>query len=467
MIEILEISNNVLFLYYFLSNLIYLALLILALASSAAHQRRLSSIRLEKLKDSPFVPPIAVLVPAHNEEQSIVESVRALLALDYPELEIIVINDGSKDATLERLEEAFQLMPTDIAHVRSVECQPVRGVYMTPSEPRLLVVDKESRGSKADAVNAGLNIASSQYVCVVDADAILERDALLRIMAPVITSHKKVVAAGGIVRAINGCRVRDGRLAQVKLPRRGIEALQVVEYLRAFLIGREGWAYFNMLVIISGAFGVFQRDLLRQIGGYRASAIGEDLDVVVRMHRYLLERKEEYHISFVPDPVCWTEVPSDARSLGRQRARWQKGLMDVLWGSRDMVLNPRYGRIGMFALPYQWVFEFLAPWVEIIGYSTIVLAWLLGVLNREFFVLFLLFGYGFATMISIGSVLQEELTYKRYQDWKDVLRLIAWCFLEHFPYRQLQMWWRVKGTVQYLRGDVVWEPLRRAGFQKT
>jgi cellulose synthase/poly-beta-1,6-N-acetylglucosamine synthase-like glycosyltransferase len=466
-IEILEISNNVLFLYYFLSNLIYLALLILALASSAAHQRRLSSIRLEKLKDSPFVPPIAVLVPAHNEEQSIVESVRALLALDYPELEIIVINDGSKDATLERLEEAFQLMPTDIAHVRSVECQPVRGVYMTPSEPRLLVVDKESRGSKADAVNAGLNIASSQYVCVVDADAILERDALLRIMAPVITSHKKVVAAGGIVRAINGCRVRDGRLAQVKLPRRGIEALQVVEYLRAFLIGREGWAYFNMLVIISGAFGVFQRDLLRQIGGYRASAIGEDLDVVVRMHRYLLERKEEYHISFVPDPVCWTEVPSDARSLGRQRARWQKGLMDVLWGSRDMVLNPRYGRIGMFALPYQWVFEFLAPWVEIIGYSTIVLAWLLGVLNREFFVLFLLFGYGFATMISIGSVLQEELTYKRYQDWKDVLRLIAWCFLEHFPYRQLQMWWRVKGTVQYLRGDVVWEPLRRAGFQKT
>jgi cellulose synthase/poly-beta-1,6-N-acetylglucosamine synthase-like glycosyltransferase len=466
-IEILEISNNVLFLYYFLSNLIYLALLILALASSAAHQRRLSSIRLEKLKDSPFVPPIAVLVPAHNEEQSIVESVRALLALDYPELEIIVINDGSKDATLERLEEAFQLMPTDIAHVRSVECQPVRGVYMTPSEPRLLVVDKESRGSKADAVNAGLNIASSQYVCVVDADAILERDALLRIMAPVITSHKKVVAAGGIVRAINGCRVRDGRLAQVMLPRRGIEALQVVEYLRAFLIGREGWAYFNMLVIISGAFGVFQRDLLRQIGGYRASAIGEDLDVVVRMHRYLLERKEEYHISFVPDPVCWTEVPSDARSLGRQRARWQKGLMDVLWGSRDMVLNPRYGRIGMFALPYQWVFEFLAPWVEIIGYSTMVLAWLLGVLNREFLVLFLLFGYGFATMISIGSVLQEELTYKRYQDWKDVLRLIAWCFLEHFPYRQLQMWWRVKGTVQYLRGDVVWEPLRRAGFQKT
>jgi len=466
-IWLLDLSNNTLFLYYFLSNLAYLVLLILALFSNAAHQRRLASIRLEKVKESPFVPPISVLVPAHNEEQTIVEAVDSLLALDYPELEIIVVNDGSKDGTLARMEEAYSLVPTDMVYVQAVECKPVRGLYMSAKEPRLLVVDKEPGGSKADATNAALNAASGQYVCVVDADAILERDALLRIMGPVLTGHKKVVAAGGIVRAINGCRVEGGKLAQVKLPRRGIEILQVVEYLRAFLIGREGWALFNMLVIISGAFGVFQRDLLRKIGGYRPAAIGEDLDLVVRMHRYLLEHKQEYHISFIPDPVCWTEVPSDVKSLGSQRARWQKGLMDVLWKNRDMLFNPRYGRIGMFALPYQWIFEFAAPWIELIGYSTIFLSWALGVLNWDFFVLFLLFGYGFATMISIGSVLQEELTYRRYTDWRDVLRLIAWCFLEHFPYRPLQMWWRLKGTIQYMRGDVVWQPLRRTGFQKT
>ncbi len=467
MIEFLTISNNILFLYYLFSNLAYLTLLILAVVSSAAHQRRLGSIRLEKMKDSPFVPPIAVLVPAHNEEQTIVESVQSLLALDYPELEIIVVNDGSKDQTLAKLEKAYRLVPTDMVYVQSVECKPVRGLYMSPLEPRLLVVDKEPGGSKADAINAALNVASAQFVCVVDADAILERDALLRIMAPVMTDHKKVIAAGGIVRAINGCKVDGGRLTQVKLPRKGIEILQVVEYLRAFLIGREGWAYFNMLVIISGAFGVFQRDLLRKVGGYRPSAIGEDLDLVVRMHRYLLENKQEYHISFIPDPVCWTEVPSDRKSLGSQRARWQKGLMDVLWKNRDMTFNPRYGRIGMFALPYQWIFEFAAPWIEIVGYSTMFLAWVLGVLNRDFFLLFLLFGYGFATMISIGSVLQEEITFRRYTDWRDALRLIAWCFLEHFPYRQLQMWWRLKGTVQYLRGDVVWQPQHRTGFQKS
>ncbi len=467
MLEFLRISNNTLFVYYLLSNMFYLALLIFAIISSAQHQRRLGSIRLEKLKSSPFVPPIALIVPAHNEEGLIGESVRSLLALDYPELEVIVVNDGSRDGTLEELTREFRLLETDIVYVAEVQTAPVRGVYMSQADPRLLVVDKEAGGSKADAVNAGLNIAASQYVCVVDADAILEPDALLRIMAPVLTDSRPVVAAGGIIRAINGCKVRDGKLSEVRLPKGRLEVMQVIEYLRAFLIGREGWAYFNLLVIISGAFGIFQRDLVRKVGGYRASAIGEDLDLVVRMHRHQLDNKKDYHISFVPDPVCWTEVPADLNSLGKQRARWQKGLMDVLWPNRDMLLNPRYGRIGMIALPYQWIFEFMAPIIEVVGYTTMFLAAVLGVLNREFFLQFLLFGYAFATLISIGAVLQEEITYRRYTDWRDVARMIAYCFLEHFPYRQLQMWWRLKGTWQYLRGDVKWDPLKRVGFQKT
>ncbi len=467
MFEFLQISNNVLFVYYFLSNLIYLGLLILAIASSAAHQRRLGSIRLERVKQSPFAPPVAVLVPAHNEEGTIAAAVRSLLALDYPDFEVIVANDGSTDGTLEALIREFKLVETDLLYIPQVECKPVKAVYMSAIEPRLLVVDKEAGGSKADASNAALNIASSQYVCVVDADGVLEADSLLRVMAPVMTDARPVVAAGGIVRAINGCRVEEGKLTEVRLGRRPIEVIQVIEYLRAFLIGREGWAYFNMLAIISGAFGVFERNLLLKIGGYRPRAIGEDLDLVVRLHRHLLEQKRPYHISFVPDPVCWTEVPSDLRSLGRQRARWQKALLEVLWGNRDMLLNPRYGRIGMIVLPYQWLFELLAPWIEIVGYATMAVAALLGVLSKEFFLQFLLFGYLFATLISVGSVLQEEITYRRYNNWRDVARLIAYCFLEHFPYRQLHMWWRVKGTIQYLRGDVKWEPLKRVGFQKS
>jgi cellulose synthase/poly-beta-1,6-N-acetylglucosamine synthase-like glycosyltransferase len=411
------------------------------------------------------VPPIAVIAPAHNEEKSIRVAVRNLLDLDYPELEIIVVNDGSQDRTLEEMKEEFELRKVHALYVPQVPSAPVRGLYRSNLDRRLLVIDKEAGGSKADAVNAGVNAALSPYLCVVDADSVLEKDALLRIMLPVLEDPKRVVCVGGIVRVLNGSEIEGGMLRRVRLPRKSIEVIQVIEYLRAFLIGREAWAQANMLMIISGAFGVFRTDLVRNVGGYRSSAIGEDFDLVARLHRHLRDKEADYRIQFVPDPVCWTEVPSDLRSLGRQRARWQKGLFDVLWPNRDMLFRPRYGRIGWIALPYLWIFEFFAPVIELGGLLTIAAAACLGVLSREFFLQFLLFGYAFATVISIGSVLQEELTYKRYNDWRDVARLISYCFLEHFPYRQMHMVWRLQGIWQYMRGDVVWRPMKRQGLQ--
>lgn len=465
LLRFIVLSNITLFLYYLASNLIYLALLIVALVASLRHRRRLASIRLERMRTSPLAPPITVLAPAHNEEKSIVESARGLLALDYPELELIVINDGSKDRTLDVLREHFQLRPANVLYLPELPSAPVRGVYVSQNEPRLLVVDKEPGGNKADAVNAGLNAATKPYVCVVDADSILERDSLLRIMVPILADPRRVVAAGGIVRVLNGSRVRDGQLTEVRLPKGWLEILQVIEYLRAFLIGREAWAAGNMLNIISGAFGIFRRDLVRAVGGYRTNAIGEDFDLVTRLHRYLLEQKMDYRISFVPDPVCWTEVPSDLRSLARQRARWHKGLLDVLWPNRDMLFRRAYGRLGSIGLPYMWIFELFAPVVELVGYTTIILAAVLGVLSREFFFQFLIYGYAFGTMISIGAVLQEEITYKRYNDWRDVVRLVFYCFLEHFPYRQMYLVWRLQGFWQYFRKDFTWRPMKRIGFQ--
>jgi cellulose synthase/poly-beta-1,6-N-acetylglucosamine synthase-like glycosyltransferase len=404
-------------------------------------------------------------MPAHNEEQSIRMAVRNALDLDYPELEVIVINDGSQDRTLQELQSEFRLRRVNAVYVSQVPSAPVRALYRSDADPRLLVVDKDPGGSKADAVNAGLNAAMSPYVCVVDADSILERDALLRIMVPVLADPEHVVAVGGIVRVINGSEIADGRLRRVRLPRKGFEVIQVVEYLRAFLMGREAWAQANMLMIISGAFGLFRTNLVRAVGGYRPEAIGEDIDLVVRLHRRLLEKGAEYRISFVPDPVCWTEVPSDLRSLGRQRARWQKGLLDVLRRNDDMLFRFRYGRVGWLALPYLWLFEFFAPVIELGGIGTIVLAACTGALSLGFLLQFLIFGYVFATVISIGCVLQEEITYRRYNDWQDVLRLVSYCFLEHFPYRQLHMIWRLQGAWQYMRGDVAWRPLKRQGLE--
>ncbi len=464
MIRFLDISNHALFWYYLASNLAYLTMLLVALRTSFAHQRRLESHRLNWLKETPLSPPITVIAPAHNEESSIRVAVRNLLQLDYPELQVIVVNDGSADRTLEEMREEFHLRLVRAVYVPQVKCAPVRGLYRSDVDTRLLVIDKEPGGSKADAVNAGLNAATSPYVCVVDADSILENDALLRIMVPILEDPKRVVAVGGIIRVLNGSEIAGGRLRRVRLPRKSIEVIQVIEYLRAFLIGREAWGQGNMLMIISGAFGVFRTDLVRAIGGYRANSIGEDFDLVARLHRHLRQLGADYYMQFVPDPMCWTEVPSDLRSLGRQRARWHKGLLDVLWPNRDMLFAPRYGRIGFFALPYLWLFELLAPIIEIGGIATIVIAACLGALSQEFFLQFLLFGYAFATMISIGSVLQEEITYKRYNDWQDVARLLSYCFLEHFPYRQLHMIWRLQGLWQYLRGDNVWRPLTRKGL---
>jgi cellulose synthase/poly-beta-1,6-N-acetylglucosamine synthase-like glycosyltransferase len=466
-IHLLEFANYTLFFYYLAGNLAYLTCLLVAMKTSMAHQRRVESHRLHWITESPLAPPITVLVPAHNEEKSIRVAVRNLLQMDYPELEIIVINDGSQDGTLRELQDEFSLRPVNIVYVQEVLSAKVRGMYRSDMDPRLLVVDKEAGGNKADAVNAGLNAASSPYVCIVDSDSVLERDALLRIMIPVLADPKRVVGVGGIIRVLNGSEIKDGQPMGVRLPRKGIEVIQVIEYLRAFLIGREAWGQGNMMMIISGAFGLFRTDLVRAVGGYRSKAIGEDFDLVARLHRHLLEQRVEYNIQFVPDPVCWTEVPSDLRSLGRQRARWQKGLLDTLLRNGDMLFRSRYGRIGWLALPYLWVFELFAPAIEIGGIITIVLAAALGALSREFFVQFMIFGYAFATVISLGSVLQEELTYKRYNDWRDVVRLVSFCFLEHFPYRQLHMMWRLQGLWEFIRGDMSWKPLERKGLPST
>jgi len=466
MIQFLDVTNHILFYYYVVCNLTYLTMLILALKMSAAHQRRLESIKLNWIKGSPLAPPITILVPAHNEEKSICVALKNLLDLDYPELEVIAVNDGSVDGTLAEMQREFLLRPVRAVYIPQAVSAAVRGLYRSDADSRLLVVDKDSGGSKADAVNAGLNAATSPYVCVVDADSVLERDALLRIMVPVLADPKRVVGVGGIVRVLNGCEIEAGRVRRVRLPRKSIEVIQVVEYLRAFLIGREAWASANMLMIVSGAFGLFRTDAVRAVGGYRSQAIGEDFDLVARLHRHLREEGKDYQIQFVADPVCWTEVPSDLRSLGRQRARWQKGLLDVLWPNTDMLFRPRYGRVGSLALPYLWLFELVAPLIEMLGIVTIALAAWLGVLSREFFVQFMIFGYAFATVISIGSVLQEELTYKRYNDWKDVARLVSYCFLEHFPYRQMHMIWRLQGLWQYLRGDMAWRPLERKGLSE-
>jgi cellulose synthase/poly-beta-1,6-N-acetylglucosamine synthase-like glycosyltransferase len=412
---------------------------------------------------SPLTPGISLLLPAYNEETGIVESIRSLLALRYPKLELIVVDDGSSDATLDRLREAFALVPVRKALRQGVETQPVLATYVSRRHPELVVLEKQN-GGKADALNAGVNVARHDYVCAIDADALLEEEALLQVAQPILDDPELVAATGGIVRIANGCVVDHGRVVEVRLPRSRLATVQVVEYLRAFLIGRVGWSRMNSLLIISGAFGLFRRSVVEAVGGWWTSTVGEDMELVVRIHRYLRERGEDYRIAFVPDPVCWTEAPEDFRTLGRQRRRWQRGLAETAWRHKRVFANPRYGVLGVLAFPYFVVFELLGPVIEIVGPVLTIVFWATGRLSTLFLVTLLVVSVLLGTLLSVAALALEEFSFRRHPRTSEVARLVAYAVVENFGYRQLNDVWRGLAFLDLARRRKAWGAQRRRGI---
>jgi cellulose synthase/poly-beta-1,6-N-acetylglucosamine synthase-like glycosyltransferase len=451
--------------YFLVLNLLYVWFTAVAWRSIAAHLRAARYAPLDEIFASPLAPGISVLVPAYNEEAGIVESVRSLLDLRYPVHEVVVVNDGSKDATLARLTEAFELVPVRKALRDTIATATVRGVYVSRRTRNLWVIDKEN-GGKADSLNAGICAATHPYVCAIDADAVLEGDALLRVVRPVLDDPELVAATGGIVRIANGCRIEHGRVLDVRLPQSRLAAVQVVEYFRAFLIGRVGWSAANALLIISGAFGLFRRDLVEEVGGFSRTTVGEDVELVVRLHRRLRESGRDYRIEFVPDPVCWTEAPESLRMLSRQRRRWHRGLGETLWRHRSLIGNPRYRALGLGALPYFLVFEFLGPAVELIGPPLVLVWFALGVLSTTFLVAFLVVAFLLGLLISVAALALEEFSFRRHPRNREILRLLWLAVAENLGYRQLLAFWRFVAFVDLARRKQGWGEMQRRGLAR-
>lgn len=450
---------------YFLAlNSIYLLFSVVAYVRLRQHRRRWTARELGAVMRSPATPAISIVVPAFNEAATIVESIRSLLLLNYPEFEVIVVNDGSTDRTLEAAVSAFELVEAPLACEQAIPTRPVRGVWRSITRRDLVVIDK-ANGGKADAINAGINAARYPLVCVIDADSLLEEHALTRAVLPFIEAPE-TVAAGGIVRIANGCTVDRGRVTEVRVPRHALARFQVVEYLRAFLAGRVAQSWVNALLIISGAFGLFRREMVVAAGGFCRETVGEDMELVVRLHRVCRERRRPYRIVFQPDPVCWTEAPEEAGSLARQRNRWQRGTLQVLARHRGMIFNPRHGIVGLVSMPYYLVFEGLGPLVEVAGYLVTLAAVPLGLLDWRFAELLFLAAVAYGTLISLTAVVLEELSFKRYLRVGDLLTLVFYGFLENFGYRQLTSWWRLQGIVDFLRGRQAWGAMPRRGFQE-
>lgn len=456
---------NVLVIAYFvLLNGTYLGMTLLAFGALRRYALRMSSVDPDELMATAGLPPVTLIAPAYNEAPTCVESTRSLLTLRYPSYDILVVNDGSSDDTLQRMVDAFELEPAARAPVAQIETATVRGIYRSAVHPNLWVVDKEN-GGKADALNTGINYCRHPLFCAMDADSLLEPEALTRIVRAFL-EDATTVAAGGVIRIVNGCKVRAGIVEEVRLPKSFLARIQVLEYLRSFLAGRMGWDALDATLIISGAFGMFRRRHVVEIGGYRHDTVGEDMELVVRLHRHCREKGERYRVAFVPDPVAWTECPEDLGVLGRQRDRWQRGLMESLWRNRTMILNPRYGRIGMLAAPYYFFLEVLGPVIEGLGYLTFVVALVIGRASTPYVLAFLAVAFALGISLSFAAVGLEELSFRRYPKMRDLATLLVIAVVENVGYRQLSIWWRLRGMVSKLRGASAWGAMERKGFSR-
>jgi len=451
--------------YFVVLNLIYTGLLVIGWRAVEDYVRRRPLRDYEAVGRSPLSMPVTILVPAYNEGPVIADAVRALLGSQFLELEIMVVNDGSTDDTLDVMVREFGMVSVERVPRARIPSAAVRQVLVSPTESRVVVVDK-ANGGKADALNAGLTYARYPLVCAIDGDTLLDPGALARLVWE-FQSAPETVAVGGIVRIVNGSDVRAGRLLEVRTPKGLLVNMQILEYLRAFLGGRIAWSRLGMLVIISGAFGLFRRDALVEVGGWDTTTVGEDAELILRLHRRRREAGQPCRVTFFPDPICWTEAPSSLRVLIRQRDRWQRGTIEMLQRHRAMIGRRRYGAVGMIALPYFVVFELFGPTIELLGLLAFGVALAVGAFSPTYAVVFMLITVVYGLVLSFGVLLMEQRAFRRYPDWRDLRRLILVALLENLIWRQFMSFVRVRSWWTLWRGrrhGHQWGEMTRVGF---
>lgn len=463
--KFLKTYEEIAIVYVFIANTSYLIILI----AGYINARRLyakSKVSLARTRDiSSTLLPISILIPAYNEERNICESIQSMLRLNYPSFELIVVNDGSTDDTLKALIEHFELVKVELSVPHRIKTNKIQQVYKAKNLPLLTVIDK-ANGGKADALNCGVNYSVYPLVCCVDSDSIFEESGLIQLAIPFFEYQEEVIAVGGAIRVGNDFEISHGKIKDVRIGNNIFAIIQVVEYLRAFLVGRMGWDFFNANTIISGAFGLFRKKAIIEVGGYTRATIGEDLELLLKMHMHYKKNKLPYQVKFLPDPVCWTEVPTDLKTLGNQRSRWQQGLAEGLRTTWGMMFRSWSGVIGWIALPYLWLFEMISAPIELLGYLVAFFGLATGMLELKTVSLFLLVSMVYGWVLTFGAVVIEERTFRRYKSVNDYLKLCLGAFIEPLGFRQLHLYWRLRGIWRHLRGRSAWGVMKRTGFKK-
>lgn len=463
--KFLWLFDHAIFVFSLTVMLSYAVLAVLAALEMRDYKRKNKYTDYDILVASPLAPGVSLIAPAYNEGLNIVDNIKSLLSLFYNNYEVVIVNDGSKDDTLQKMIDAYDLVRCNEVVNLKVPTKPLRGIYRSRNKAfsRLVVVDKVN-GGKADALNLGINVSRNNLVACIDVDCILEQYAICKMVKPFMESAKPVIAVGGVIRVANSCNIENGRLISTQVPNEFFPRIQVLEYFRAFLMGRMAWARMDGLMLISGALGLFDKNIMIAAGGYNHKTVGEDMEVVVRMRRYMMDRNLPYTVKYVPDPLCWTEAPVDAKILGRQRNRWTRGTIETLLIHRKMFFNPKYGIIGMLSYPYWFFFEWMAPIVEVLGMFFFLIFAVLGYANWPFALAMIGLIYSYAVLLSFCSILFEEWSFRQYPDWSDLWRLLATAFLEPIFYHPRQLIWAIRGNIDWSRGKNTWGEMVRTGL---
>lgn len=474
---LIEILNSVTFTWYVETFIFWYGIVIMSsyvllaffsILAILTHLRDIKSINYEQILKSSIAPKVSVIAPAYNESASIVDNIRSLLSIRYNNFDIIIVNDGSTDDSLQKMIDTYSLVPSETIKYSNIAHQEVKNIYKSsnPAYHNLLVIDKEN-GGKADSLNAGINYSDATYIANIDVDCIIEEDALLRMVEPFLQEvDTKIIATGGTIRIANNCEVRHGRITKVRLADKWLPTFQTLEYIRAFLLGRMAWSKLNGLLIISGAFGLFDKKIVVDCGGYNHETVGEDMELVVRMRRYMTDKKQKYRVHYIPEPLCWTESPETIKVFSRQRNRWTRGNAETLLAHKKLFFNPKYGVLGVASYPFWLFFEWFAPIIEFTGIIYFLVLTYMGWVNWEYFLLLLLMVYTFAVALSWFSLLMEEITFRQYKGTKSLLKLLFAAMLEPLVYHPIGTWAAIRGNWdKFILRKSVWGKQVRTGFK--
>lgn len=468
---IIQILHYIFFIYAFSAITSYIILSIISGRETIEYIKKKSFVHYKDILSSTMAPSITIIAPAYNESLNVVENVRSLLSNHYVNYSVIIVNDGSKDNSLELLIEAYDLEKIEYIVNEKIKTMPLRaGIFKSknPAFEKLMVVDKKN-GGKADALNMGLNLSKTKYVACIDVDCLLLEDALQKMIKPFLdVTDSKVIAAGGVIRIANSCVIKGGKLIDINLPKNLLVQSQILEYLRAFLLGRMAWSRLNGLLVISGAFGILDKETAIAVGGYDTNTVGEDMEIIVRMRRYMEEIGEKYRVSYIPDPLCWTEAPDSYKIFISQRNRWTRGTIETLRKHRKVGFNPKYGWFGLVSYPYWLIFERLAPIIETVGLIYFMILIILQEVRWEYAISFLVLAYLFSVVFSIVALYSEELTFHQYKKRGTGYKLVLLSALEPFVLHPFILYAAVRGNIDYyFNKNKKWGNMVRKGLATT